>query len=92
MISLAARMVLDLPFVVFSVSGLRSDLPSLAAYMQTLSLKTQLPLVFLTSLKIVPCSSGVAMGKPGTKSFSLHAEGASCCHTIAFSPGRKETT
>jgi hypothetical protein len=92
MISLSARMALDLPFVVFSVSGLRGDLPSLAAYMQTLLLKRRSPLVFLTSLKITPCSSGVVMGRSGTRSFSLHAEGASCCHIIAFSRGRKETT
>jgi hypothetical protein len=92
MISLSARMALDLPFVVFSVSGLRSDPQSLAAYMRTLLLKRQSPLVFLTFLKITPCSSGVVMGRSGTRLFSLHAVGANCCHTIAFSRGRKETT
>jgi len=67
MISLSARMALDLPFVVFSVSGLRNDLPSLAAYMQTLLPKRRSPLVFLTSLKITPCSFGVVMGRAGTR-------------------------
>lgn len=92
MISLSARMASDLPFVVFSAFGLRSDLPSLAAYMQMLLLKRRSPMVFLTSQKITPCSSGVVTGRSGTKLFSLHAEEASCCHTIAFSRGRKETT
>jgi hypothetical protein len=92
MISLSARMALDLPFVVFLASGLRSDLPSLAAYMRTFLQKRRSPLVFLTSLKITPCSSGVVMGRSGTRLFSLHAEGANCCHTIAFFRGRKETT
>jgi hypothetical protein len=32
------------------------------------------------------------MGRAGTRSFSLHAEGAGYYRTIAFSRGRKETT
>lgn len=92
MISSSAQMALDPPFVVFSISGPRSDPQSLAAYMQTSLRKMQSLLVLLTSLKITPCSSGAAMGRSGTRSFSLLAEGASCYRTIAFFLEKKETS
>ena len=67
MISLSARMALGLPFVVFSVSGRRGDLLSLAACMQTSLLKMPSPLVCRISRKMMPCSSGAAMARAGTR-------------------------